>query len=449
MAVADARGRRPVMALTPGIGDIDLMVASELVEAGRAVAAGFVTPDRTLMIASTHRFYAMDEKIQMGDGRVDSRRLIEGIGEMAQRSVLLDMADLARQSGAMINAVMLGAIAGSGRLPIPPDAFEAAIRRDGKAVDSNVRGFRAGLAAVRDGVAAPRRRPDGKRPHGETASLAGLEQEIRATMPPAAADMMVEGVRRLQTYQDLAYARLYVDRLGAIREADRRAGAEARLLRETARHLAVRMSFEDVIRVAQAKIAPARFSRIVTDMKIGPAEPFRVVEFLKPGIEEFCSILPPRLARKILPWAERRGLIGHVHWGMEIATTSVSGYLRFRLLAGLRKFRPKSYRFQEEQAAITGWLALITQAAAISADLALEIADCARLIKGYGDTHRQGTANYRLIESRIIHPALAGAIRAHTAVDAIASARTAALLDPEGERLSLALQPFPAELNRI
>src|SRR5690348_3114383 len=44
-------GRTPVLALVPGVGDIDLLVASELMEAGRAVAAGFVTPDRTLTIA--------------------------------------------------------------------------------------------------------------------------------------------------------------------------------------------------------------------------------------------------------------------------------------------------------------------------------------------------------------------------------------------------------------
>ena len=61
-----------MLALTPGVGDVDVMVASELMEAGRAVAAGFVTPDRTLSIASTSRFLVMDEKIAMGDGRYDS-----------------------------------------------------------------------------------------------------------------------------------------------------------------------------------------------------------------------------------------------------------------------------------------------------------------------------------------------------------------------------------------
>ena len=106
-------------ALTPGIGDIDIVVASELMEAGRAVAAGFVTPDRTLTIASSGRFYVMNEKIAMGDGRYDQNRLIAAIEKNSQRRIVIDMEALARQHGAMINAVMLGALAGCGRLPIP------------------------------------------------------------------------------------------------------------------------------------------------------------------------------------------------------------------------------------------------------------------------------------------------------------------------------------------
>ena len=73
---------------------------------------------------------------------------------------------------------------------------------------------------------------------------------------------MVAGARRLTAYQDVAYAQLYLDRLEPIRAADARAQAGGRLVRETARHLALRMSYEDVIRVAQAKIDPARIERI-------------------------------------------------------------------------------------------------------------------------------------------------------------------------------------------
>src|ERR1700682_2741812 len=250
--------------------------------------------------------------------------------------------------------------------------------------------------------------------------------------------IMIEGVRRLAYYQDLAYARRYLDRLVRIRDADERAGAGGKLLAETARHLALRMSYEDVIRVAQAKIDPARLRRIAEEMKIS-GDPYAIYEFLKPGIEEFCQVLPPVLAKPILRVSERRGWLTRFHWGMEINTASISGYLRFWLLAKLRRFRPRTHRFIEEQTAIESWLDLVAAAAKISSPRALEVAECARLIKGYGDTHKRGTANYRAIETRVILPALAGEIPAARAADAVASARTASLVDPEGESLTRCL----------
>jgi indolepyruvate ferredoxin oxidoreductase beta subunit len=261
---------------------------------------------------------------------------------------------------------------------------------------------------------------------------------------------MREGVRRLTAYQDASYAKLYLDRLDAIRSADEIAHADGRLLRETARHLAVRMSFEDVIRVAQAKIDPARFSRIAAELKLQPGEPYELVEFLKPGIEEICSVLPPGLARRIIATSQRRGWLDRAHWGMELKTTSISGYLRFWLLAKLRRWRPRSYRYGEEQAQIESWLGLIREAAGRSAELAVEITECARLIKGYGDTHKRGLDNFRTIEARVIRPALAGDMPAARAVDAIASARTAALVDPEGESLARCLAALdPQDSFRI
>jgi len=429
---------RPVLALAPGVGDVDIVLASELMEAGRTIAGGFVTPDRTLVIASTARSYLVVEKMAMGDGRYDSARLIKAVETHAQSHLLLDMDALVKQSGAMINAVMLGLIAGCGRVPIPAAAFEDAIRADGKAVDANLRGFRGGLDAATNANARPAAHDIANENRAADAdALAALERAI--VMPAAARDVVLAGARRLAAYQDLAYAQLYVDRLAPIRAADARVGAGGRLVRETARHLAVRMSYEDVIRVAQAKIDRARLPRIAATMGVSPGEPFTVTEFLKPGVEELCSLLPPRLAERVLAAAERRGLLERLHWGMEVNSASVSGFLRFWLLAKLRGWRPRSYRFQQEQQAIEAWLRLIAEAARLAGDLALEVAECARLIKGYGDTLKRGSANYRRIETRIIRPILAGRIPLSLGIDAIASARTAALADPEGEALTRCL----------
>jgi indolepyruvate ferredoxin oxidoreductase alpha subunit len=438
-------GQRPILALAPGIGDVDLVIASELMEAGRAIMNGFVTPDRTTTITSLSRSYLVVEKMAMGDGRYDQQRLIAAVEKNSQKTLLLDLETIARQSGAMVNAVMLGTIAGAGALPIPAEAFEAAIRADGKAVESNLRGFRAGFDAARTGShlrAEPR-----KRSRAPSPSLVDMENEI-AQVPEAARAFVIEGVRRLAAYQDLAYARLYLDRLAPIRDADAEAAAGGQMLAETARHLAVRMSYEDVIRVAQAKIDPARVTRITGEMNVKPEQTLAITEFLKPGIEEFCSVLPHGFASRILAIAERHPAIGRAHWGMAINTKSVSGYLRFHLLAKLRPFRPKTFRFREEQRAIESWLQMIVQAAPLSGELAIEIAECARLIKGYGDTHKRGTANYRLIETELMRPALAGNMAPRQAAEAIANARTAALLDPEGDALAKCLGDIEAQGSR-
>jgi len=428
-------GKRPILALTPGSGDVDVVLASELMEGARAIGNGFVTPDRTALIASTHRSYAIAERMAMGDGRYDAGRLTKAIETHAQRHLLFDMAAVAEDAGAMINAVMLGAVAAAGVLPIPAQAFEDAIRADGKAVDANLRGFRAGLAAATRAAAKPS--PDGKRRRGAVPSVAALEAEANAIMPASAREIVIEGLRRTAAYQDAAYAGLYLDRLKRILAADARANAGGRLIRETARQLAVRMTFEDVIRVAEVKIAPERFARIRADLGLKDDEPFRIVEFLKPGLDEMCQVLPPRLAQRILAWAERRQW--RPYFGMEIETTSLFGYMRFRMVAKLKRFRPGGHRYALEQDAIEAWLALIVDAAQVSADVAVEIAECARLIKGYGDTWQRGSANYATIETQVIRPLLAGTIPLAQGADAIASARTAALVDPEGEGLTKCL----------
>lgn len=433
--------RRPVLALSPGIGDIDLLVSSEFMEAARCIAGGFCTPDRTLLISSTSRFYVINEKMAMGDGRFDEARLLDAAEKNARARILFDMESVAKEAGAMTNAVMLGAIAGSGKLPIPVEAFEKAIRAEGKAAEANLRGFRAGLAAAKSEATALRRPPEQKRREKKRDDLASLEADIRKHMPSAAKDIAIEGVRRLTRFQDEAYARLYLDRLAPIRELDAQGGD---LLKETARHLAVRMSFEDLIRVAQAKIDPARMVRIGQELGAKPHEPYHVTEFLKPGIEEMCQVLPPALARRIIAFADKRGWLETKHVGMYVTTTSVFGYLRFWLLAKLRPLRRFMHRYVEEQAQIEAWLGMVARAAKLSPALALEVAECARLIKGYGSTHKRGTANFKAIEERVILPALKGQIGVQDAIDGIASARTAALLDPEGAGLSKSLDELDA-----
>ncbi|MFA7392177.1 MAG: 2-oxoacid:acceptor oxidoreductase family protein, partial [Pigmentiphaga sp.] len=61
--------RQPIFGLMPTPGDVDVVIASELMECGRAVQRGLVTPDRTLLIASRNRAYTLTEQATPGGGR--------------------------------------------------------------------------------------------------------------------------------------------------------------------------------------------------------------------------------------------------------------------------------------------------------------------------------------------------------------------------------------------
>src|SRR5579883_441987 len=96
-AEAERVGREPVMALMPVPGDVDCVVASELVEAGRAIQRGLVDHDRTTLIASSHRSYSIAEKSAMGQGAADSAALIELARAQAKRLILFDMEAVAER----------------------------------------------------------------------------------------------------------------------------------------------------------------------------------------------------------------------------------------------------------------------------------------------------------------------------------------------------------------
>ena len=376
---AELGGRSPVLALAPGVGDVDMVVASELLEAGRAISLGFVTTDRTLLLASTSRVYLTVEKMQMADGRYDFERLIKAVEQNSKAHLLFDMEAAARQAGAIVNSVMLGAIAGAGRLPIPVEAFEAAIRADGKAVESNLKGFRAGLAAARDqlpvairraGQAAGQADAGRSRGRGLGVSGSGARDRHRRRAPPR----RVSGPRLCA-----ALPRSPEAGRGARQVARRNRAASCGAHVVRGRH--PRRRSQD-----RAGTFPPHRGR---DRRQGPTlRHHGIPQARHRGVVPGAAAAP---ARAIVAYAEKRGWLGTVYFGMELKTTTVWGYLRFWALAKLKRFRPKSWRFAEEQIAIEAWLARVVAAAKLSPDLALEIAECARLIKGYGDTWKRGS----------------------------------------------------------
>ena len=128
-------GAEPVFALMPTPGDLDVVMAAELMEAGRSVLRGLVTPDRTTLIASTHRALAVVEKQAPGDGVADPAAVSLATAFAAKRVIAFNMEAMAKAQGSVISASMFGALAASEALPFARPAFEEAIRAGGTGVE--------------------------------------------------------------------------------------------------------------------------------------------------------------------------------------------------------------------------------------------------------------------------------------------------------------------------
>ncbi len=426
---ARAVGKDPVLALMPVPGEVDVVIASELMEMGRAIQRGLVTPDRTTLIASTHRVYSMTEKIALGDGRVDTDVLVQSGEAAAKRFIAADFARVAADHHSVISAALFGALAGSGALPFGRHEYEQAIQAGGIGVESSLAAFDAGFKGTAPIFEEP--------PKSAPAIPAPLRQRIDRDFPASVSDILVAGASRAFDYQDERYASEYLDRLQSIRDLDF-GGFE--LLSETARYLALWMTYEDAIRVADLKIRRARFERVHADARADGSNVLRIHEYLHPSVQEIADILPRRIGERLLMSRGAARLInGYVGNGKIIETTSMSGFLMLYVLAGQRKRRRKSLRFQREHAKMNEWLSLVASTTKQDYALAVEVAQLPRLIKGYGDTHQRGMKNYDVLIATL--PTLRGRLDAAAILKRL---REAALADDSGKQLADALQAVAA-----
>jgi indolepyruvate ferredoxin oxidoreductase, beta subunit len=439
-AAARAAGKEPVLALMPVPGEVDVVIASELMEAGRAIQRGLVTPDRTTLIASTHRVYSMTEKTVIADGQVDSGKLLDACFGAAKKFVRADFAAMANDARSVISAVLFGALAATNALPFERKQFEEAVRRGGVGVDSSLGAFRAGFdAAVQSSV--PKVKDAGQAKKKVGYRLLELGARIETSFPAGAHNILVLSIERLCDYQDERYAAEYLDRLEPVRDADARHGnGDCELLREAARYLALWMSYEDAIRVADLKTRRTRFERVSKESRQSETQVLQINEFLYPRIEEITDIMPAGLGTWVLKtgWTNRvmSRFAGN---GRILETTSLQGFLQLYLIAALRPWRRKTWRFQREHKRIGAWLDQLISLAPENHALAIEVATLPRVQKGYGDTHMRGCKSFDAMMSTI------ASLRGRDdGADCLRRLREAALADESGEKLAATLHEVNA-----
>ncbi|OHV89871.1 indolepyruvate oxidoreductase subunit beta family protein [Mesorhizobium sp. ORS 3428] len=445
-------GRLPVFALSPSQGDVDILIAAELMEAGRAIIRGFVTPERTTLIASSHRIAAVSEKIEPGDGHASSEKVHTTAEAAAKRFIAFDMEKIAVENGSVISASLLGALAGSDTLPFTRESYEQAIGAGGRGVNASLAAFAAAYDRARGIAAAPTGDKAAKpaAPEARPAKVRGPETLLKgwqdlaariASLPEPVRDMAERGLRKVVDFQDIAYGGEYLDRLAkAVGLDDTERGYGLSIA--AAKHLANAMCYDDMIRVADLKTRSARDQRVRREVGVREGSVLQVTEYFHPRIEEFCGTLPVGLGSyienrpRLAAFLDRR-----INRGRHIRTDSFTGFAMLWLIGGLRRWRRRLLRHKVEVEHLERWYELALAHAREDYALGLEILNCRRLIKGYSDTHARAQSKFDRVLSAL--PMLEGR---DDAADWIRRLREAALKDEKGDMLDGALKTV-ATLN--
>ncbi|CCV16318.1 indolepyruvate oxidoreductase subunit beta family protein [Mesorhizobium sp. STM 4661] len=442
-------GRLPVFALSPSQGDVDILIAAELMEAGRAIIRGFVTPERTTLIASSHRIAAVSEKIEPGDGRASSTKVQATAEAAAKRFIAFDMEKIAADNGSMISASLLGALAGSGALPFTRESYEQAISAGGRGVKASLAAFGASFDRAH-GIAGAASWDKTEKPAAPetgsemTTKVSGPEnllqgwQQLAAridALPTPVRDMALRGLKKIVDYQDIAYGGEYLDRLDRAVAFDSADHAYA-LSISAAKHLANAMCYDDMIRVADLKTRSTRDRRVRREIGVKDGTVLQVTEYFHPRIEEFCGTLPAGLGSyiesrpKLAAFLDRR-----INRGRHIRTDSFAGFTALWFIGGLRRWRRRLLRHKVETAHLERWYDLALGHVRQDYALAVEILNCRRLIKGYSDTHVRAQSKFDRVLSAL------DLVKGRTdAADWIRRLREAALKDEKGDMLDGALK---------
>ncbi len=408
----------------PVPGDVDVILAQEFLELGRVLEQGYGS-DKTTIVTSTHRIYSTLEKMPISSGIFSDENLRKLAINFSSKFIGFNALDIAKENGMDelgVNAILFGALGASDTLPISEATYLKAIEQAGVAVGSNIKAFRIGWDLIKSGKyteqkAKPQQKWEEfikerveKLDAGSGQEYIKLISEIESQYPPRLWEILAEALFRLIDYQDVWYTKKYLRELQRIYDIDREMKGGFKLTELFAKNLALWMSYEDGIRVADLKIRPERFKRIKEEMRLRDDQMFRVTDYLKPDAEEVYGLLPNLLVAPIVRftetdlfrsfWPESKKLTV----GQKPITTSFSGFLRLWLVTKLKFMRPYSYRYHKEHSLIKKYKSNVEKFARLNYELGCLVAKSAEMIKGYGGVRRRSMDAFKRFLDNIITP---------------------------------------------
>jgi indolepyruvate ferredoxin oxidoreductase beta subunit len=416
--------RQVIFAQFPVPGEVDVIISQEFLELGRALQLGYGS-DKTTIVTSTHRIYSTLEKMPVGSGIYADENLRKIAASFSSRFIELDALKLAKENGMddlAVNAILLGAVSASGVLPIKKESFVKSVEMVGVAVKASLKAFEVGYGHVSSRKGQEQKKPPqvwesfvqeraDKLGEYDREEYLGRVSKLEAGFPASLREILAESVFRLLEYQDAGYADEYIEDVREIYQIDERSkGGGLKLTEHYAKNLALLMSYEDGIRVADLKIKSDRFKRIKEEMRLRDDQVFRVVDYLKPDAEEIYGLLPYFLVAPVVRftgtglfkkiWPRKKPLT----FGQTPVTTSFSGYAMLWFLTKMKFMRRHSFRYRKEHALIKKYRESVKYYASLDYRVGCLVAKSASMVKGYGKVRRRTMNAFARFIDNVISP---------------------------------------------
>lgn len=372
----------------PQKGNVDLIISQEFLELLRVLKEGYGGKGCNVL-GTTYRYYTTYEKLSLNRDVYTYDNFRDFIENYSNDHIVVDIYRLGVPD--FNNAHLLGLLSASGYLPIiRRESYEKAIRAVGIDTEKNLRDFVSGynlLEAIKAGSASPRLDMVGLYDPPDIYIKESIEK-IGLICGKDIRDILFEAVRQIIEYQDVEYARLYISRvynLYCLLESGGMVQRGGEIIKEFAKILAVRMMYEDIIRVADKKISRERFDRIRRLYKIHDADVFWIKDFFRPDLDELYGIFPNSLG-KILDRVLSRYRIS---WKTEMSTNHISGFLILKGISKFRFLRRLSFRYAKEDALIERYFDHIRRCLAYGTESVLLAIKGGAIVRGYGDVRRE------------------------------------------------------------
>jgi hypothetical protein len=253
-------------------------------------------------------------------------------------------------------------------------------------------------------------------------------------LPEAVVPVASDAIHMLLDYQGASYAQLYVDRL---RRFVGRRGVDDAVFTEIARLMATRMSYEDPIRIAQLALVAHEVGSGAQGAPTSEVRKFR--------IDELIGALPAIVAEPVLDTLEWVGWL-RVPVSIRFSSASRWGIRRLKIEAGLQRWRLLSVRYPKERAWVERWLHMIDRGLTKQPAAVPAIVQTATMIKGYGDSYRQGMADWNAVIDGLVKPTFDGVLALPDLAGAILEARAVVLSDPRQAALKRTIAEIRARV---